>query len=262
MRAAARVRGRSRPNDLPGGVRGLGGWSIPRRAVRTKGTCRAAEGHANVNAWRRGYGPSLVPLTAPRQRSGFDPEAVTIVSTEEAKDIGEDDFWRQARAFLRTRVAWQLHRVDDATLDDLSQEATVRYFRATQRTRVVDNHDALKTTIARRTAVDFLRRQSVRARVEVDGEQGEDEVPGDWPDPLGAFRPPIEMMRFTTLEFFHQHDSGCLELAPHFFASRNWREVAEILGRSHDAVRTQWSRCVEILRQAARGSECLYWEWA
>ena len=54
------------------------------------------------------------------------------------------------------------------------------------------------------------------------------------------------------LEFFTARESRCRDLATAFFAEQDWKAVAEAEGRSHDAVRKQWSRCLGMLREAAR----------
>ncbi|MBK6735578.1 MAG: sigma-70 family RNA polymerase sigma factor [bacterium] len=168
--------------------------------------------------------------------------------------------WEQARGFLSRRLARKLFREDHATLDDLTQEALVRVLRAARRD-TVHNLEGLMETIAERTVVDFLRSR----RITRDGPTVD---PHEQPDHPGlAFSPEdhpvpcLERLRFTVLEFFQENNSGCLELARHYFANRDWLVVAQDLGRPHTAVRQQWSRCRALLRASARKDASWGWEW-
>lgn len=158
--------------------------------------------------------------------------------------------WSEAVIFLRRRLGYELPASVRTHLDDLVQESLVRLLRAVRRERV-DNVEALMTEIARRTAIDCLRRNTRWSAI-VTGDSSEiDQVP----DPASRSAPlgdPVERLQFVVLEFFTERETRCQELATAYFAEQDWKEVASRCGRSHDAVRKQWSRCLELLRQAAR----------
>jgi len=167
--------------------------------------------------------------------------------------------WNEAEAFLRRRLGYDLPTGARNQIDDLVQESLVRLLRAVRR-EPVENLEALMTEIARRTAIDSLRRRTrwnliMSPQVE-DLERVPDPVV---PAPMGD---PVERLHFVVLEFFTVHEARCRELAVSYFAEQDWKVVAAEQGRSHDAVRKQWSRCLEMLREAARGEsgplmECL-----
>ena len=86
----------------------------------------------------------------------------------------------------------------------------------------------------------------------------------DRPDPTSApneMGDPVERLRFTVLELFESLHAPCVDLAREYFAESSWIRVAERLGRSHDAVLKQWSRCLERLREVARrdGNPLMDW---
>lgn len=175
---------------------------------------------------------------------------------------GELQFdWSDARDFLARRLSRRLLREDQATLDDLTQEALVRLLRAARR-ETLENVEAFMERVAERTMIDFLRRRRIwQQQPNLDAAELAD-------DPRLGFLPPdqfvptIERTRFIVLEFFAQKNSGCAELARHYFESRSWLEVAGILGRPHTAIRQQWCRCVELLRASARAGSTWFLEWA
>lgn len=167
--------------------------------------------------------------------------------------------WDEAGEFLRRRLRFELPASSHGNLDDLVQESLVRLLRAVRRERI-ENLEALMTEIARRTAIDSLRRRSrwtalVRAE---DGGFAEVADPRARADEIGD---PVERLRFVVLEFFTVNESRCRELAVAFFAERDWKSVALAQGRSHAAVRKQWSLCLERLRAAARADRTLLMEW-
>ena len=167
--------------------------------------------------------------------------------------------WEEAGVFLRRRLGYELPAGARSQLEDLVQESLVRLLRAVRR-EPVENLEALMTEIARRTAIDCLRRRTRWSVVLSPESQDFDQVPDPaGPAPLGD---PVERLHFVVLEFFTAREARCRELAVAFFAEQDWKVVAAGQGRSHDAVRKQWSRCLEMLREAARGEpgplmECL-----
>ena len=168
--------------------------------------------------------------------------------------------WAEARKFMQERLHRELRGRDGDQLEDLTQEALTRLLRAIRK-EAVQNLEALMNEIARRTAIDhFRRRRRWAALVEPlpDSVDGPALAGGPAADQLGD---PVERLRFVVLEFFASRASGCHDLALAYFEERNWRSVAQNLGRSCEAVRRQWSRCVASLRAEARDNPGLLLEW-
>src|SRR5689334_3646624 len=113
--------------------------------------------------------------------------------------------WDEATQFLRRRLGYELPTRARHQLDDLVQESLVRLLRAVRR-EPVDNLEALMTEIARRTAIDCLRRHT-RWNAIVDPESA------DWDriaDPgSGAVGDPVERLQFVVLEFFTAREARC-----------------------------------------------------
>jgi len=168
--------------------------------------------------------------------------------------------WDEAVAFLRRRLGYELPSSARTHLEDLVQESLVRLLRAVRR-EPVDNVEALMTEIARRTAIDCLRRNTRWSAI-VTTDTTDVERVADPTTPASRLGDPVERLQFVVLEFFTMREARCQDLATAYFAEQDWKEVAAKSGRSHDAVRKQWSRCLEMLRQAARDEfgplmECL-----
>jgi hypothetical protein len=64
------------------------------------------------------------------------------------------------------------------------------------------------------------------------------------------------------VEYFTQRDARCKELAVAFFAGDDWKAVAVAERRSHDVIRKQWSRCLGLLREAAKDEKGPLLDWA
>jgi DNA-directed RNA polymerase specialized sigma24 family protein len=174
--------------------------------------------------------------------------------------LGEDEIhWDRAREFIRRRLTLELSTSSLAQLDDLTQECLVRLLRFVRRERVV-NLEALLTQLARRTAIDGLRRR-LRWRALVTND--EDAVAGA-ADPAARVEEPgdpLERLHFVVVEYFTARDARCRELAAAYFAGDDWKAVASAMGRSHDVIRKQWSRCLERLRAAARDERGPLFDW-
>jgi RNA polymerase sigma factor (sigma-70 family) len=156
--------------------------------------------------------------------------------------------WSEATAFLRRRLGYELPSSARHELEDLVQESLVRLLRAVRR-EPVENLEALMTEIARRTAIDRLRRHT-RWSLILSSEPPDLDQVAD-PSPSREIGDPVERLQFVVLEFFTAREARCRELATAYFAEQDWKQVAARVGRSHDAIRKQWSRCVELLREAA-----------
>lgn len=180
--------------------------------------------------------------------SGKPPDASTVES--------EID-WAEVLNLVRRTVGVHLRRSELHETDDLADEALVRVLRAV-RLQPPRNIEALATRIAQRTCADYIRRRRRQAALHqaLLSEAGHDSSslarPGD---------DDLDRLRFVTLEFFRADEgTPCGELARAFFSEINWKDWAAGVGRSHDAVRQEWSRCVKKLQTAARRRGPLF-EW-
>ncbi len=167
--------------------------------------------------------------------------------------------WEEARRFLRERIAAQLRPLDGAALDDLTQEALVRLLRAVRRQEAT-NPNGLMYEVARRTCIDLIRRRRRWAQI-VRPMRDSDAPAAPGPFDGAGLGDPVERIRFTVLEYFRVHDAPCREAAENYFAGMDWQSVAARLGKSHAAIRKQWSRCVQRLREAARKNPGWFAEW-
>ena len=167
--------------------------------------------------------------------------------------------WGEASAFVRRRLQHELPFSSHGLIDDLVQECMVRMLRFVRRERV-QNLEALLTEMARRTAIDALRRRTRwNALVTSD-----DETVALVPDPKARTEEPgdpLERLHFVVVEYFTQRDARCRELAVAYFAGDDWKAVALAERRSHDVIRKQWSRCLRILRQAAQDEKGPLLDW-
>lgn len=169
--------------------------------------------------------------------------------------------WDEARAFLQRVIRHRLGHADAARVEDLTQEALVRLLRAL-RHEGARNLEGLMTEIARRTVIDWIRsRQRWDHLVRPLDDDVEDPPDRGTPSPE-EFGDPDERIRFVVLEYFHARSPGCHALALAYFQGEDWQTAAKRIGQSYAAVRKQWSRCIDALRQAARSGEGLLMEWA
>lgn len=165
--------------------------------------------------------------------------------------------WSRLARIADRNIRHVLPGSSDEWVEDLRQEALVRLMRALRHAEA-RNLEALTTEIARRTAIDHLRsRRRWEALVEP--------WSGDTADPLvedpGLAGDPLERVRFEVMAFFERGHSECLELARAYFREMDWGTVAATTGRSQEAVRKQWSRCVAALRAAVRTDPDGLWRW-
>ena len=190
-----------------------------------------------------------------RMPSAQDPSPLTE-SRGAANELEID--WDEVTAFVRRRLRLELRGAAADVVDDLVQESMVRLLRVVRRERV-ENVEALMTEIARRTATDWLRRR-IRWKVLIDPVLSPEDLPVAAP-PGSDLGDPMERLRFVVVEFFGAGESSCRELAIAYFAEQDWKQVAANSGRSHMAVRKQWSRCLGLLREAAQreGGPLLEW---
>ena len=109
--------------------------------------------------------------------------------------------WGEASAFVRRRLQYELPSSSHGLIDDLVQECMVRMLRFVRRERVL-NLEALLTEMARRTAIDALRRRTRWSALVT----SDDEAVAALPDPHArADEPgdPLERLQFV----IRAHDS-------------------------------------------------------
>ncbi len=169
--------------------------------------------------------------------------------------------WPQLARIADHNIRHVLPGSSDELVEDLRQEALVRLMRALRHAEA-RNLEALTTEIARRTAIDHLRsRRRWEALVEPWSEETGELADAMAPDPA-EMGDPLERVRFGVMAFFESGQSECLELARAYFRELDWLTVAAACGRSPEAVRKQWSRCVAALRAAVRTDPDRLWRWA
>jgi len=167
--------------------------------------------------------------------------------------------WARARTFLLRRIRRKLDRLPEDDRQDLVQMALLRLIR-TVRLEPARNLEGLMSKIAHDVIVDFLRRRR-RWSILLGSVHVTDPSQQTAPCPE-QFGDPDERLRFTVMEFFRQRQGSCLELALAFFQETDWRTVASRMDTGYGAVRQKWSRCVALLRDAARKNPGLLLEWS
>ena len=177
-----------------------------------------------------------------------------------AEPVAETEIdWERCRRFLRDTIRRRVHGVRTDMLEDLTQEALIRTLRAV-RTSPADNLDALMTSIAGRTGIDYIRRLKI-LRLLYGVELGDDIVEGLAAPREAPIGDSLERFRFIVTEFFVAVGSPCRELVAMFFDEINWQQAAERLGRNRNQVAQQWKRCVDRLRLWVRMNPGSFAEW-
>ncbi len=167
--------------------------------------------------------------------------------------------WPEAARFLRARLRRLLPGCQAVDIEDLTQEALIDLVRTSRHERI-RNLDALLNTLARRKAIDLVRRRdrwSALVRPLSDGD--DDDSPARW-----RGTDPAERLAFVVLQFFARERSSCEPLARAFLAGHDWVQVGAALHLEGAAVRKQWSRCVAHLRRTLKGGAVASgdpWTW-
>ena len=168
--------------------------------------------------------------------------------------------WDAIRLSLRRSVGGLAGGADAALVDDLVQEACVRFLRVSRR-ETVREPEALLATLARRTWYDHLRR-TIRTRERFQS-LGEDQL--DVADPAPAWRAelgdPAERLALAVQEIFAGRGaSECLDLLRNFLAAAGWQDLATQQGVAYAALRKRWSRCLAVARsELAADAELSQW---
>jgi RNA polymerase sigma factor (sigma-70 family) len=164
----------------------------------------------------------------------------------------QDVDWTRLQSLLRRVIQSHLGKIEDADLEDCVQEAYLRLIRHL-REEEVRNTPALATTVARRTAIDWLRRhKTARERFVPLGLQHEQLGDGS----SGSAEPwdRRELLAFLIVQFFRERRPSCCSLAEAYLDGRNWKIVAAAHGKSYDALRQEWTRCRQCLFEAVRAN--------
>ena len=180
--------------------------------------------------------------------------------------------WDRIRALalrrLRAKTSPQLFaRARRGTeIEDLVQETVIRLFFALERTQP-RNLEAFATDIADKVVIDFVRKGYV------DGDRHpprstDDEDDAELPDAKASpdvWADRTESLEFLVQEFFEQRGAHeCLQLMHHRYdsAKPDWAEIGTKIGKSADAAKQAWSRCLKGVRAAFREQGTPLWQWA
>lgn len=137
---------------------------------------------------------------------------------------------------------------DRDDLDDLAQEACVRFLRAI-RLEAHHNPGGLLTVVVKRTWVDYLRRKTrarrgLRAAAE-DATHAPPPVPGPVDD-VGA----TDRLQRIVEAVLEAHGAGDdVPLLRAYLGGRDWLVVSRELGTGYASVRKRWSRTLAKLRR-------------
>lgn len=167
--------------------------------------------------------------------------------------------WEEARSLFKRILASRLASSGPDDLEDLIQEALVRLLRAIRR-EPANNLEALMVEIARRTAIDYMRRRK-RWSLILERSSTLETIVDPRPFPSEAVGDPATRLEFVVLEYFRSTRSSCLEIANAYFEARSWPAVAARTGIRPATVRKRWSRCLEQLRKAARSNASMLLDW-
>lgn len=168
--------------------------------------------------------------------------------------------WDAIRLSLRRAIGGLASGADAAMVDDLVQEACVRFLRVSRR-EAVREPEALLATLARRTWYDHLRRTvRTRERFQDLGDK-ELDLAGPAPEWEAALGDPAERLAQVVQEIFMGRGaSECLDLLRHFLAATSWQQLATRQGVAYPALRKRWSRCLVLVRtELAADTELSGW---
>lgn len=177
------------------------------------------------------------------------PEAARPALDREAATSRGTRLPSSARSVLYAAIRRRLRWDNEEDVEDLVSEGILRYIRRARR-ETIDNPEALLATIGNGVALDWIGRR-VRWR-KIMAPLGPDEVEStaDHAASPDMFEDPVRRTIQVVELFFSQNDERCGVLFRFHINGVPWSDVAEKQSRSHDAVRKQWSRCVQMLRTA------------
>lgn len=172
-----------------------------------------------------------------------------MLRSDESPDAAPVD-WGQVRQGFRRLVGALAGQADALLVDDLVQEACVRYLRARRR-EPVREPEAMMTTLARRTWYDHLRRRT-RARERFTPlSEDHERVAASSPARDPSLGDPAERLTLVVQEVFLARGAHeCLQLLQAFLAAGGWQNMAERQQVGYAALRKRWSRCLAVARRA------------
>ena len=172
---------------------------------------------------------------------------MTTSPTPQPLDESEID-WNATRAALRRCIRAHLGRCDALELDRLAQEGSIWVLRVARHCGV-QKLQGLIAFVGRKMAEgEIRRRRRDRARI-VEWDERRDDIEGIPAPPADDRGDRYSRLWFQMLEFFRSNNASCLELAELYLVQQSWRKVADVLGKSGEAVRKQWSRCGKHFRE-------------
>jgi RNA polymerase sigma factor (sigma-70 family) len=156
--------------------------------------------------------------------------------------------WVYARNFLLRFLGKRLDGIDPHEIEDITQEALIRLYRANERLSI-NNLEAIMIRIGRWCCVDYFRRRERWPLLMDPSNPVITKIEDPRPDPSEQIADPRERIEFVITEFFEQNNAACRKLATAYFERRSWNSVARGIGKTAAAVRKQWERCVQQLRK-------------
>jgi len=192
------------------------------------------------------------PLPAHRLDGIESPRAVTPFRVE-------DFDWVDVRDRISRRLGPKFSSRGQEFVEDLVSEAVFELLIAIQRQPAEHPHGLIaricETT--ERDAIRRLRRQALRV-----GSMPDDaELIAPSPSIEHEYDDPSYRVRWLVLTYFESRDAACQDIARERFAGKTLKQIAEERRRSHDALRQQWSRCVNDFRRAVADDEDQLWDW-
>ena len=161
--------------------------------------------------------------------------------------------WGEVRARMKRVIAAKVKGSPCShEIDDLTQIACVRLIRAIERGGI-QSPEAIQVVIAKRVAIDCLRRKPPPTEPLDDHEVPDRglEVEGPSPEEVEVyFRETLRLIK-----------SPCRELYDHWLRTLNLRKVAELLGISHAAALQRWVRCRRHILGIARADDGPLGRW-
>ena len=185
----------------------------------------------------------------PMGSEGLIPETSAQMSSAQHDRTPPPVDWQRVRHRLRRVLLGRLDSSDMGELDDLVQEGCIRLLRALRR-ESIDDTEALATVIADRTFKDFLRRRYRNRRILSRFDDTEHDFADQKEIHDQLMVDMLERLEFVIVELFATEGRNeCAEMARHWFALKDWKQLATRLDQSHAAVRKRWSRCLELPKE-------------
>lgn len=159
--------------------------------------------------------------------------------------------WKQARHFITACVRRARYRLDDASVEDVVQDALMRLHRTVSRQPEAGG-PGLMADIAKKSLIDHIRSCMRRRRLMEDGGECPLEILGRAESiERAGDRETRETLRATIVELFEEHCPECLPLALQRMEDLSWDEIAAGDSRTPAALRQVWHRGIERIRRGA-----------